>query len=84
MRTRGSVLAGCLASNALPHFLHFLFRQSLQRDEFISRALGCSNELIQLGLQGRAFSILRILNEKDHRNVTMVVPVLMISCQVSE
>lgn len=44
----------------------------------------CSDQFIQLHLDGCAVPVLRVLDQETIRNVTMVVPVLMTSCQVSE
>lgn len=44
----------------------------------------CSDQFIQLHLDGCAVAVLRVLDQETIRNVTMVVPVLMTRCQVSE
>ena len=41
------------------------------------------NELRQFDLESLCVVVLRVLNKKDHEEVTIVVPVLMTSCQVS-
>jgi hypothetical protein len=44
--------------------------------------LADASRLIEFHLDGRRVSILRILNEETIRNVTIIVPVLITSCQV--
>jgi hypothetical protein len=43
-----------------------------------------ADQFVELGLQRGAVSVLGILNNEDHQNVTMVAPVLITICHVSE
>ena len=47
------------------------------------RLFGRKNKLVELHLQGKRVAILCVLDEEDHQDVTIVVPVLMTSCHVS-
>jgi hypothetical protein len=55
----------------------------LDPDEGVLR-LAHPYELVELHLDRGRIAVLRVLNQKHLRKVTMVVPVLMTSCQVSE
>jgi hypothetical protein len=43
-----------------------------------------ADEVVELDLDRRAVAVLGILDQNTIKKVTMVVPVLMTSCQVSE
>ena len=61
-----------------------LIRKMLNPNELISR-LGRSDKFVELCLYGSSVPVLSVLNDEHHiNNVTIVVPVLMISCHVSE
>ena len=53
-------------------------------EQFVARGFIDADELIELEMQRRAVAVLGIWIRNTIRNVTIVVPVLMTSCQVSE
>lgn len=74
-------LSPLLASR--PQVLQFVGGEMLNTDEEILGGTG-PDEFVQLHLYGCAVPVLRVLDQEHHQNVTIVVPVLMTSCQVSE
>jgi hypothetical protein len=56
----------------------------LDVDHLIVRLVHGADQFVQLEIDGARVAVLRVLNEEDIRNVTIVVPVLITSCQVSE
>lgn len=59
-------------------------RQMLYPDELVARFTAGADELVELRLDRRAVPVLGVLERNTIRKVTMVVPVLTMSCQVSE
>ena len=78
-------LAAALGSSFTPasNFFDLFLREVFNADQCVSR-LADSDQFIEFNLYRRTIPILRVLNEETIRNVTIVVPVLMISCHVSE
>jgi hypothetical protein len=50
----------------------------------IARSLEGGDDFVQLEMNRARLLVLRALDQNTIRNVTMVVPVLITSCQVSE
>ena len=59
------------------------FGLPLHRSKFVARSFECQDQFGELDLQSERVAVLRRLDQKHHKKVTMVVPVLITSCQVS-
>jgi hypothetical protein len=64
-------------------FLNFVIGEVLDADKSIL-CMRAPNKLVQFGLQRGTISILGVLDNKYHKEGHNGLPVLMISCQVSE
>jgi len=75
------------SARALLHFdlrfSDFFVRRILDASDMVPRIFGRENQFVELQLQSQRVTVLRRLDQKTIRNVTIVVPVLMTSCQVS-
>jgi hypothetical protein len=61
----------------------FFFGEVFDADVSVC-GLADAYKFIELGLDGCAVPVLSVLNQEDHQTVTIVVPVFMMSCHVSE
>jgi hypothetical protein len=77
------LFSGELGETPLEIF-QFGFGEVLQVEQLVARTFTDADQLIELEMQCSAITVLRVLNKNTIRNVTIVVPVLMTSCQVSE
>ena len=68
---------------AIPEVILLLLDKFFEIEKSIVCALGGSDQFVQLDLHGLCISVLRVLNQKNHQKVTIVVAVLIASCQVS-
>jgi hypothetical protein len=80
----------CARFAFLTKLVDLILGQMLDPDEHVFD-LTHPDELIKLDLNSGTVAVLRVLNQEDHQKrydgrsgITMVVPVLMMSCQVSE
>jgi hypothetical protein len=82
---RGRFLVPCEAngSNTLIFCLKFVELKILDIDHLVSCFVYCSNQFVQLQVDGAASRFCVFWIRNTMRNVTIVVPVLMTSCHVS-
>ena len=64
--------------------VELLVAEILQFNHLVVCALRVDNELVELHVEGAAVTVLGVGIKKTIRKVTIVVPVLITSCQVSE
>src|SRR6185437_2071590 len=91
-RLRNVLLVASAPCFALFTNLFVLFIQSLQLfirelfnvDEIVAGGRVLANQFVQLQVQGLCIAILCVLNQEHHQKGHDGVPVLMMSCQVSE
>lgn len=62
----------------------FVVAAILQMDELVARVLHTAQEFVQFEVECTRVPSLGVLEQKTIRNVTMVVPVLITSCQLSQ
>jgi len=74
----------CKLDKCLLDMLHFFLRQLFELQQPVARAIVGSDELVELELERLGIAVLGVLDQEHHEEVTIVAPVLMISCQVSD
>jgi hypothetical protein len=78
------LIRGWCLDALVAHVLDRFFSQFLDPHLGIASILRGANRLVELCLECGTIPVLGILDENTIRNVTIVVPVLIISCHVSE
>ncbi len=58
--------------------------QVLDDQHAVAGSFQAADDLVELQVDRARIAVLRVLNKEDLKNVTMVVPVLITSCHVSE
>jgi hypothetical protein len=88
----GSILATlsiplCFPANTLELFLEVLevfIGEPFKINKLVSSPFNGTYDFVEFQINGFRVTVLRVLDEEHQRKVTMVVPVLIMSCQVLE
>ena len=87
-RVLGRLLFSCqslsMALKGRPEQLDLVVGEMFDANELLARIVDCSKQLVELGLHRRPSRFCVFWIKNTMRKVTIVVPVLITSCHVSE